>query len=189
MNTRIQRLEESIKSLRKQINEVLASPYPFKLNRPEESFSGYEVVAEFASAAANYFYNMEIYPVEVEDDEPAIVAEISFVDEQGSFNVTGKGDAFRVMATVLEITKKILNDDLTVATIIDDILPGTDREPYIDVITFTSITSEHSRMKLYKRIAQSTPGFTYMGGREGSFYIVNNKIEPERKQAIITSVV
>jgi hypothetical protein len=93
------------------------------------------------------------------------------------------------MATVMDITNKILNNTAIIKSVIEgmaweEMIPDADREPFIDALTFSSVTTEPSRLKLYRRISKSIPGYTFVGERDGDFYLVNNKVDPERRNEI-----
>ena len=87
----------------------------------------------------------------------SIRIEVMFADQSGqekSTEKTGKGDAFRIFATV----SKVVNDYITKS-----------KTP-ISEITFSGKTKDPSRIKLYDRIAQRlgqyVPGFKFKGAGE-----------------------
>lgn len=181
----IARLEESIRSLRKQINEVLASPYPFTLRplRIHPDGEG-EIYAEFEAFSNKYIYGITLTTGILPDKTAAVMGDVVFADESGEITVTGKGDAFRVMATVIEITKQIVNDSALMKRYIEATSPkGAAKPPFtIDILTFSA--HEPSRRKLYERVARTVPGYTIVKKQEGYFTLLSDKIPAEKKELL-----
>lgn len=178
-------LERKINSLKRQINEVLASPYPFTMKPLKITSYGEGLIqAEFEASSSTYLYIISLKAATISDGDVAVIGNIDFADEEGSVTITGKGDAFRVMATIVEITKQIVNDQGMIKKFLES-TPAAEaaKPPYIvDILTFTAF--EQSRRKLYERIARTVPGYTVVKKEGVDFTLLSDKIPAEKKQVL-----
>jgi hypothetical protein len=185
MKTRIQILEKQIKDIRHQINEVLASPYPFTVKPLKiNAYGEGEIHATFETFSSEYLYVMSLKAATIGDDMVTVIGNVDFADDEGSVTITGKGDAFRVMATVVEITKQVVNDQSTVKRFLES-TPHADiaESPYIvDMLTFTAF--EQSRRRLYERIARTVPGYTIVKKEGVDYTLLADKVPAEKKRVL-----
>jgi hypothetical protein len=102
-----------------EIGEGTAKPYNYKLTREEGDDMLYEFVTDLGT---HYEVTFEIEE-DFSKDEPWEFMNIEFgVDEKDgggvSHNIeTNKGELFRVMATIVDITKKILKERENIKTL------------------------------------------------------------------------
>lgn len=189
MNTRrkIQHLQERINNLKSKINEVLSSPYPFTIDTVDVGIYEAEVSASFTSAGSEYMYTMLLEPMILGKDI-VLVGEVIFADEDNEVKLTGKGDAFRVMATVIEITRKLLTDQSIVGRYTKALSHDFSESKIpssIEAVKFSADPSEISRLKLYERIAKNLPGFTLITKTyDGDFFLLSNKTPTRKKQKV-----
>lgn len=119
------------------INEVADKPYRSMLTKKTDQGSQYMFVTD-AGTRMLVSLSREL----LIDNRNRI--EISFAEQTlngPTINKTGKGDAFRVFATVAAIVKEYVAKS----------------QAQIDELTFTGKTKDPSRIKLYDRIARSLP--------------------------------
>jgi hypothetical protein len=123
-------------SLVKQIiSEALDSPYPYQMSKRD---GGYIFFPDPNNQSILYTVLM----LEDPDYTSRLTIMFHYTDEnkniQGTPDMTGTGNAFRVMATIL----KIVNDYLS-----------KNSEKY-NIINFSAKSVDHGRVNLYKRLAQ-----------------------------------
>lgn len=172
------------------LNEVLASPYPYKIRQPDEEV----LSASFETlAGVGYRYIMILSAQFFDDGSVAVKGDVRFSDEKGRIKLTGEGDAFKIMATVLEITRKLANNSAVIwQFLVNEIDEDTfdDMEEQglipkkIEILEFQAASEEPSRVRLYRRITKSVPGYNVFEPKTGEFFLIANTIM-NKKQEII----
>lgn len=176
------------------LNEVLASPYPYELRMVDV---GHDLIAEatFESEGGLYTYHMVLYTLRFKDGDLAIQGNIIFTDEDEDITLTGRGDAFRVMATVLAITRKIGNNKSVINQYLKKHLGNEDFQNLesegkipdkVGVLKFSADEDEPSRVRLYRRITKSLSGYNVFEPKVGVFYLIVDTLL-NKKQEIIKS--
>jgi hypothetical protein len=171
--------------------EVLASPYPYSIRQAK----GNVITATFETPAGlGYRYFMTLTPKLFKDGTVAVEGDVRFSDEGGRTGVTGEGDAFRIMATVLDITKKLASKTLMVWDFLSDeygedfLRTIEDRDGQIprkvEILEFSADPEEPSRVRLYRRLAKSIPGYSVFESGVGDFTLIANNIL-DKKQEIL----
>jgi hypothetical protein len=183
LEAQISQLKKKIAEQRR-INEVLASPYKFIIRTVDRY-----IKAKFSAAAADYTYHMMLQHVIV-NGELVIVGNIVFTDENDGITLTGKGDAFKVLATVLEITKQAVRDRQAINRYrhnkVDEEVENI--PDHIEVLTFSADVDEPSRVRLYEKLARSTPGYTLVRVEDGDFIVVSNKMPQEKVKDVLDAI-
>lgn len=136
------------------LNETLTQPLPW--NKYKEPY-GYEYTFKTPSGQQGMASLLVKHGT----------AELMF-DINGEMGVTGKGEAFPVFSTVMDIAKNAANDP-----IMDDVYK----------IQFSAKSDEPSRIKFYQRLAKMLdfPGYEYVGQKTGDMYAVFKYIDPQKK--------
>jgi hypothetical protein len=107
-----------LKNILLEIGEGTAKPYKYKLTRTESDpdFGDYFRLYEFVTDLGTHYEVMFEIEEDYSKDEPWEFMNIEFgVDEKDGGGVsykveTNKGELFRVMATIVDITKSILKE-------------------------------------------------------------------------------
>jgi hypothetical protein len=107
-----------LKNILLEIGEGTAKPYKYKLTRTESDpdFGDYFRLYEFVTDLGTHYEVMFEIEEDYSKDEPWEFMNIEFgVDEKDGGGVsykveTNKGEVFRVMATIVDITKSILKE-------------------------------------------------------------------------------
>ena len=106
-----------LKDILLEIGEGTAKPYKYKLTRTESApdFGDYFRLYEFVTDLGTHYEVSFTIEEDFSKDEPWEFMEIEFgvVDKGGDTDnkiVTNKGELFRVMATIVDITKSILKE-------------------------------------------------------------------------------
>lgn len=156
--------EESVE----QVNEVADQPYRFLQTKKTATSNVYIFMNDAGSRFA----------VEVEYSPNSEMIEIGFADqtdkENPNIGLTGKGDAFRIFATVAAIVKEYMSKST---------------KP-VNQITFKGKVKDPSRIKLYDAIAKYLPrvltGFELMGagadGEEKQYFFKKTSITETLKK-------
>ena len=108
-----------------EIGEGTAKPYKYKLTRTESDpdFGDYFRLYEFVTDLGTHYEVMFEIEEDFSKDEPWEFMNIEFgVDEKDGGGVsykveTNKGELFRVMATIVDITKNILKERKNIKTL------------------------------------------------------------------------
>ena len=108
-----------------EIGEGTAKPYKYKLTRTESDpdFGDYFRLYEFVTDLGTHYEVMFEIEEDFSKDEPWEFMNIEFgVDEKDGGGVsykveTNKGEVFRVMATIVDITKNILKERKNIKTL------------------------------------------------------------------------
>lgn len=182
-------LEEEVKNLRGMINEILTSPYSYDIDEIDWGQWGAEISASFTSASIGYNYTMVVSYTTV-DDDVVLIGAIEFADEDDELKLTGKGDAFRVMATVIDISRDIVTHKNIINKFVDSVVKSNERKDYdtpqsIEILTFSASMAEPSRVRLYERIAKSIPGYRLVSKRDGLFFLLSDKMPAEKQENLI----
>ena len=114
-----------LKNILKEIGEGTAKPYKYKLTRTESDpdFGDYFRLYEFVTDLGTHYEVMFEIEEDFSKDEPWEFMNIEFgVDEKDGGGVdykveTNRGEVFRVMATIVEITKEILKERKNIKTL------------------------------------------------------------------------
>ena len=114
-----------LKNILLEIGEGTAKPYKYKLTRTESTpgFGDYFKLYEFVTDLGTYYEVSFEIEEDFSKDEPWEFMNIEFgVDEKDGEGVdyngeTNKGELFRVMATIVEITKEILKERKNIKTL------------------------------------------------------------------------
>ena len=114
-----------LKNILLEIGEGTAKPYKYKLTRRESTpgFGDYFRLYEFVTDLGTHYEVMFEIEEDYSKDEPWEFMNIEFgVDEKDGGGVsykveTNKGEVFRVMATIVDITKKILKERRRIKTL------------------------------------------------------------------------
>jgi len=114
-----------LKNILLEIGEGTAKPYKYKLTRRESTpgFGDYFRLYEFVTDLDTHYEVMFTIEEDFSKDEPWEFMDIEFgVDEKDGGGVsykvkTNKGELFRVMATIVDITKKILKERKNIKTL------------------------------------------------------------------------
>jgi len=114
-----------LKNILLEIGEGTAKPYKYKLTRTESDpdFGDYFRLYEFVTDLDTHYEVMFTIEEDFSKDEPWEFMDIEFgVDEKDGGGVsykvkTNKGELFRVMATIVDITKKILKERKNIKTL------------------------------------------------------------------------
>ena len=114
-----------LKNILLEIGEGTAKPYKYKLTRTESDpdFGDYFKLYEFVTDLGTHYEVMFEIEEDYSKDEPWEFMNIEFgVDEKDGGGVdykveTNKGELFRVMATIVDITKKILKERKNIKTL------------------------------------------------------------------------
>lgn len=114
-----------LKNILLEIGEGTAKPYKYKLTRTESDpdFGDYFRLYEFVTDLGTHYEVMFEIEEDFSKDEPWEFMNIEFgVDEKDGGGVdykveTNKGEVFRVMATIVDITKKILKKRKNIKTL------------------------------------------------------------------------
>lgn len=167
----------------KKIDEVLASPYDYTTR-----ISGDAIVSEFSSMSGRYVYKMHLNPTYVNDDI-VVVGDIEFADDEGKLKITGKGDAFRIFATVLTITKEVANNEQLIARIIRNMTEkGAEIPKYVGLLLFAADLREPSRFKLYQRLAKNAQGYSLVKIQKGAFVLASDKMPIEKREKAVKTL-
>lgn len=130
-----------------QLNELFESPYPF--SEKKENLRGEDVYTFSPSGSPERFPKYRVF---FGIDHHLGELDIRF-DYQASpeakptLDLTGSGNASQVMATVMAITKKHLDE------LIDVLLRSNDFDLQYAKITFSAKLSEKGRVKFYNTLA------------------------------------
>lgn len=118
------------------LSESLNSPYDYKWSEKDGGFI-------FFPDPNNQSILYTVLMLEDPEYTHRLNVLFHYTDEnkniQGTTDMTGTGDAFRIMATVAKIVKEYLNSRSS---------------NYYDIIQFDAKSSDHGRVVLYKRLAQ-----------------------------------
>jgi len=114
-----------LKNILLEIGEGTAKPYKYKLTRTESDpdFGDYFRLYEFVTDLGTHYEVMFEIEEDYSKDEPWEFMNIEFgVDEKDGGGVsykveTNRGEVFRVMATIVDITKKILKERKNIKTL------------------------------------------------------------------------
>ena len=114
-----------LKNILLEIGEGTAKPYKYKLTRTESApdFGDYFRLYEFVTDLGTFYEVMFEIEEDFSKNEPWEFMNIQFgVDEKDGGRVsyeveTNKGELFRVMATIVDITKKILKERKNIKTL------------------------------------------------------------------------
>ena len=114
-----------LKNILLEIGEGTAKPYKYKLTRTESDpdFGDYFRLYEFVTDLGTHYEVMFEIEEDFSKDEPWEFMNIEFgVDEKDGGGVdykveTNRGEVFRVMATIVDITKKILKKRKNIKTL------------------------------------------------------------------------
>lgn len=114
-----------LKNILLEIGEGTAKPYKYKLTRTESDpdFGDYFRLYEFVTDLGTHYEVMFEIEEDFSKDEPWEFMNIEFgVDEKDGGGVdykveTNKGEVFRVMATIVDITKSILKERKNIKTL------------------------------------------------------------------------
>ena len=114
-----------LKNILLEIGEGTAKPYKYKLTRTESDpdFGDYFRLYEFVTDLDTHYEVMFTIEEDFSKDEPWEFMDIEFgVDEKDGGGVsykvkTNKGEVFRVMATIVDITKNILKERRKIKTL------------------------------------------------------------------------
>lgn len=175
------------------IFEVLDKPYSHNIDNIKYAQgvrSNATITANFDSEHSKFEYVMMISDVKIPGDI-AIVGTITFQDAvDETIRLTGKGEAFRVLATVHEITKHIVNDPLILKDYVSKIYSNApqeakDKTRFVEVLTFSASRDEPSRVKLYERLAKRIRGFSIARQSQTEHILISDKTDLERKSEIL----
>jgi hypothetical protein len=114
-----------LKNILLEIGEGTAKPYKYKLTRTESDpdFGDYFRLYEFVTDLGTHYEVMFEIEEDFSKDEPWEFMNIEFgVDEKDGGGVdykveTNRGEVFRVMATIVDITKSILKERKNIKTL------------------------------------------------------------------------
>ena len=114
-----------LKNILLEIGEGTAKPYKYKLTRTESDpdFGDYFRLYEFVTDLGTHYEVMFTIEEDFSKDEPWEFMNIEFgVDEKDGGGVdykveTNRGEVFRVMATIVDITKSILKERKNIKTL------------------------------------------------------------------------
>lgn len=191
---RIKILESKIQ----QLKEVLTRPYPYRILGHQIFVQRARVVAEFESAGSDYKYYMDLYPLElyaIPDVGVSIAGVVVFEDiVDRTIRVTGKGDAFKVLATVIEITKELVTNTNLIQDVIERIVGARipekekDKVTAVEALVFEASAEEPSRVRLYDRIVRNTPGYTLVQKVDEAYILIKNGLDNDRQRKILKAI-
>lgn len=117
------------------LNELLSSTYPWTYKKKSDDYLDIQFDADPGTVSVNFWFNELM-------QEELLAASVSF-NRGGHHSLTGKGDAFKVMATVIAIIKEVV------------------AKYKFDVLYFSADPGEKSRVSLYDKLSKKLlmPGY------------------------------